>query len=388
MSRQDKYGFYQVGDQRFYSKLEAVQLSVQNGKPVHWNFNDEVYSNLNWEIEPVESLEVLYAQRAQQLREKYDHLVLWFSGGADSTNILNSFIDNDIKLDEVASFVNYEATGDKYNFLNGEIYNVAAPVAEHAKEKQPWLKHTVIDLAQPIIDHFVISDSKFDWIYHMNTHLNPNNAIKHKIKLLNNDWRKMFETGKKVCFIFGVDKPRVACNRDTGEFYFKFADFVDNSVTANMQINDNPYEFDEFFYWTPDAPDIAIKQGHIIKRYVKSLLVTDEHLLPRKKAMNTMGGAVSVIMDDDFYVLEIQMLHRLVYPNYRPALFQAKAPSLLFTPRDDWFFNLPDSDPAKYAWKVGLEEAWKKVPDVMKVDPNKMSSGFKLMTSKPYNLGE
>jgi len=48
-----------------------------------------------------ESLDFLYALRARQLREKYDYLVLYFSGGADSTNILKTFIDNNIFLDEI-----------------------------------------------------------------------------------------------------------------------------------------------------------------------------------------------------------------------------------------------------------------------------------------------
>ena len=94
-----QYGFYQVGEYKFYSKFEAQILSEKSGLPIRWNFNDEAYDCSNWQVEPVESIGELYRQRAQQLRDQYDYLVLWFSGGADSTNILDSFVLNNIKLD-------------------------------------------------------------------------------------------------------------------------------------------------------------------------------------------------------------------------------------------------------------------------------------------------
>jgi asparagine synthetase B (glutamine-hydrolysing) len=101
--RQDKFGFYQVGDFRTYSKFEAIEQHTKTNKKLQWNFNDTIYRSYKWDQEPKESLSELYRQRAQQIREQYDYVVLWFSGGADSTNILNAFIDNNIKLDEVAS---------------------------------------------------------------------------------------------------------------------------------------------------------------------------------------------------------------------------------------------------------------------------------------------
>ena len=181
--RQDKFGFYQVGDFRTYSKFEAIEQHTKTNKKLQWNFNDTIYRSYKWDQEPEESLSELYRQRAQQIREQYDYVVLWFSGGADSTNILNAFIDNNIKLDEVASYVNYEATGDRFNHLNAEIYHVAAPVVNVAKEKQPWLQHTVIDLAALTIEYFADTSAKFDWIYQVNGYVNPNAAARRDIKL-------------------------------------------------------------------------------------------------------------------------------------------------------------------------------------------------------------
>ncbi len=99
-----RHGVYQVDGISFVNKFDALNLASKNNKEVYWNFNDEVYSSYNWSLPIETSLPELYKQRAQQLRDKYDYLSLFFSGGADSTNVLHSFIDNDIFLDEIIKF--------------------------------------------------------------------------------------------------------------------------------------------------------------------------------------------------------------------------------------------------------------------------------------------
>lgn len=375
----DQFGYYQVGDLKFYSKLEAAHMRDQSGLDMRWNFNEAVFDSYDWSIEPTESLAELYRQRAQQLRDKYDHLVLWFSGGADSTNILDSFVDNDIKLDEVASYVNYEATGDKFNFLNGEVFNVAVPRIAAAQVTQPGLKHRLIDLAKLTMEHFTAKETKFDWIYHMNGYLNPNNASKQDIKLKVPEWREMINAGKRVCFIHGIDKPRVSGMN--GRYYYRFVDLVDTAVSANVQMLNRPWDFDELFYWTPEMPKIAIKQAHVVKKFLK-------HATPTSQYITTENvGLVSTVIDKKIYWLTLDGVNSLVYPNWYPVLYQAKAPSLFFTPRDEWFFKLPDDDPAKYSWRIGLEHIWKITPDSLKKDPTKLEKGFKPFQSKIYDIG-
>ena len=147
------------------SQFEALEPAYKE-----WNSQINVISR--------KDIDELYRQRAHQLRDKYDYVVLWFSGGADSNNVLNSFIDNDIKIDEVVSMINYSATGDKENYLNGEIFHVASPKIIAAQAKQPHLHHRFLDLAQPYIDFFSERES-IDWVYGMNDLLNPNNIVPH-----------------------------------------------------------------------------------------------------------------------------------------------------------------------------------------------------------------
>ena len=95
----DKRGFYQVGQKKFYSKALAIMESQQSGIYPEFNFNDQKFSTYNWGKEPEQSLQEIYRKRALQLREKYDYLVLSYSSGSDSTNILHSFLFNGIKID-------------------------------------------------------------------------------------------------------------------------------------------------------------------------------------------------------------------------------------------------------------------------------------------------
>jgi hypothetical protein len=86
-----KLGYYQVGNQCFTNKYMALNHSSQSDN-FHFDFNNDVFSNCNWSQEPSDDLYEIYRKRAQQLRDRYDNLVLYFSGGVDSTVILMTFL--------------------------------------------------------------------------------------------------------------------------------------------------------------------------------------------------------------------------------------------------------------------------------------------------------
>jgi hypothetical protein len=396
--RQNKFGFYQVGALQTYSKARAVEYHNKTKEKIHWHFNDENYKIYDWTQEPTESLSELYRQRAQQLRDQYDYLVLWFSGGADSTNILNTFIDNNIKLDEVASYVNYEATGDKLNPFNAEIFHVADPVVNVAKQKQPWLKHTVIDVAPLTMKYFADPSVKFDWTYFVNTHVNPNTVSRRDIKLQVPYWTKMFDTGKKVGFINGIDKPKVTGLNQ--KYYYQFYEVIDGAVTPEIQMLNRSWDFNELFYWPEDHPKIAIKQGHVIKNFLKTCQRSSPSFTDNKLLASTVSVANAGDTSDQFGVLnytgkdrkKIQYLtlpglHTLIYPKWQPVLYQVKPPSLTFSFRDTWFFNQSNNESTKYAWQTGLNHRWNSTPAGLKNDWQNIHAGFKYLLGPTYCLG-
>jgi hypothetical protein len=86
----DRLGCYRVGDLKFYSKLEAIEMHTRTGIHPHWDFNEAAFSSYDWTTEPEENLLELYRQRAQQLRNKYDYIVL---ENINMKNIFESFND-------------------------------------------------------------------------------------------------------------------------------------------------------------------------------------------------------------------------------------------------------------------------------------------------------
>jgi hypothetical protein len=90
----DQFGYYTVGPNfKTYSKLLAIEEMRRTGTHLEWHFNESQYQAHDWRKEPSTSLDELYRQRAQEIRDKYDYVVLWYSGGPDSWNILNTFIN-------------------------------------------------------------------------------------------------------------------------------------------------------------------------------------------------------------------------------------------------------------------------------------------------------
>jgi hypothetical protein len=386
MFNYDQHGFYTVGGQKFYSKFAAIQHSDKTGIDVKWHFNEDVFDLYDWTREPTESLSALYAKRARQLRENYDYLILWFSSGPDSMNILDTFIDNDIKIDELVSFVNYEATKDKYNHLNNEIFNQAIPKYEAVRQQQPDLKFTLLDHCQLIMDVFSNQTAKFDWIYQINNVVNPHSTARQHAISYNPEWRRLIDSGKRVGFIAGVDKPKVA--GINGSYYFRCIDGTSDIVPfLNDQLNRVSGHYNEFFYWSPGVPELLIKQAHTVKNFLKSANEFTDGIVDQdlRTCWTTINGKV--------YWITMDRLNALIYPKWQPSVHNSsKVKSIIFTSNDTWFFNLPDSDPAKYSWRVGLEHRWNQTPNRYKKlthddNTHPMFNGFKPIVGKNYFLG-
>jgi len=100
----DRNGFYQVGKRKTYLKTEFMEWYDLMPTDWHWNYNDEFFGQFDWSKEPKETINELYKQRALELREQYDYLALYYSGGHDSSNVLYAFLDNGIPIDEVVTY--------------------------------------------------------------------------------------------------------------------------------------------------------------------------------------------------------------------------------------------------------------------------------------------
>lgn len=337
------FGYYRVGDYLTFSKFDALDVQQKLGGAVTWHFNDEVYSSYDWGKEPKEDLNQLYMDRARQLRAKYDYLVLMYSGGSDSYNMVMSFINAGIPIDEVACLTYYKGdAGNRSSAMNREIYESAMPTAYALRDSNPIFSNMVIreiDMTDIGVNLFK-NMSMFDYLYYTSNCTSVWNISKSFIRESIPALRSLCQE-KKVGFVHGSEKPQSLIFYN-GKFIYRFKSMLDGVLPARTQELNRPEEHDEFFYQTPDAPLITIKQVHIIKNFIRSLRGPHEYT---SDVAGSGPFCFPVLCNGQFktYFLTTYGLNKLIYPWYDSTMFsQPKAANMFYTLRDQWFYKSQD----------------------------------------------
>jgi len=341
----DKRGFYQVGNQKFYRKVDAILEDQKTNIGVHWNFNDDVFGTFDWQS-PVElSMKSLYGIRAKQLREKYDYLVLCYSGGIDSYTILRSFIDNNIFLDEILIFGPFKGTESTAN-SSDEAWNLRSEIELQAI---PILKKLDINFNTKVTFYDYTDDllkyyNNKNWILDFNPGVRYNASMPKNILIHNStrNYLMQYDKGRRVGFIHGIDKPRVTFHDDS--YYMYFLDVqLSISVGDFNQVNDLYWENDELFYWSPDLPEMLSKQAQIISAWFD----LNPHL---RNLLDFRSG--KGLVPEEYY----SIINPLVYQDYcKDIVFKVKKPyNPLYQENEYWFRN---EDISAYKnWKTGLDD--------------------------------
>jgi hypothetical protein len=343
LEQNDKLGYYTVGTKKFYGKVEALIEATKTKEFPIWHYNRNVFDNVKWQEEPQTPLRELYRMRAQQLREKYDWIRIEASGGGDSTTALLSFLNNGIHIDEVV--FRYPKTGEKN--VHNDPYNTkcentlsewefaAKPLLNWISTNHPRVKITVHDYSENMLKQG-LDDS---WVFKTKDYFQPGHCFKHdNVGFI--DHRRDAEAGKKICVLYGIDKPRM-CVKDNKWFVY----FMD--LQANHS-NSVVYEYDnitnEYFYWSPDLPELVCKQAHIIKNWF---------MMPQNKPLQfVVKWPNNSIANRTTYE---QMVKPLIYPDYDPATFQVIKPSNSFYNEMDYWFYVNFQETQVYkTWQAGL----------------------------------
>lgn len=373
----DKLGYYTVGQEKIYHKPLALIKATETRTFPQWHFNKEVFDPYPWHVEPSASLNELYRIRAQQLRDRYDYIRLEVSGGADSTVVLYSFLKNGIFLDEIVT--RWPKAGEK--FIPPDPYNTkpentlseweyaAKPLLEWVNMYSPRTKITVHDFSKDMLT------GKHDesWIYRARDWLLPSYPFKTAIDALD-DHKHTLDRGKSVCILWGVDKPKV-CIKD-GKWYAYFMDIQANNCSSDIGSYTNVTN--EYFYWTPDLPELICKQAHIVKnwfdqpvnKYLQHILRWPNYSLSQRATYESI-------------------IKPLVFPEYDPSTFQVSKPSSSFyNEMDAWFYpNFQEWDYYQ-AWQAGLKYLENKIdPRYFNFEMKKPTS-FIGFVSPFYYLGD
>jgi hypothetical protein len=375
-----KNGYYKVGNKFFSHKTFAlVEASKTKHSPI-WEFNSDVFGRYNWQQQINESLTELYKSRALQLREKYDYLLVTFSGGADSSNVIDSFILNNIHIDEIIihwpkslTDGKYTVSSDrsKFNILS-EWQLAAKPKLDHIQKFYPNIKITFSDLDDLGEEYneelFRIASDTLDF-----PNIKRQRSIhKRSCELLN--------AGFNVATIYGFDKP---CLYTIDQSLY--AGFLDQRAHVVSDLYKDLSRNIEYFYWSPDLPKLAIKQAQILYEYFKSNPESLK-LLPQREIINGMIKPKYIPSDFDFEVART-ITSKLLYPSWDLNTFQADKPTdFIKCEHHEWIRVHASNERFLESHKVALQHQFNLIDDYYFKNRNKLSS-YGVYTSGKYILG-
>ena len=310
------FDYYNSENGKVYdNRYDAVYDKYHNNEMVYFYYRDEEYDKINWKIEPSENLAQLYKERAQQIRDTYDYVVLCYSGGIDSTNVLESFYYNNIHIDEIVSVGSFsqDTTKDIDLNHNKDIYdNVATSLnAFHL----PNTKKSFIDYTTYFNDLNNFSLYKeYNAEYYKYIGAYPSVTY-----LFWYDLPKFLNLKRNSIIIYGIEKPFI--QRD--EFGKFFVQFSDSSIKGYSKYNISGIHRTNF-YSDPESEKILRKQFHTIINHYNHQEYKENYLNPETYT---------------------DTIHKLIYDLKNPLRFiSKKGTNVFFSGRDKFLKYKQNSD--------------------------------------------
>lgn len=258
--------YWSVAKKIFYNKFDALTYASQIKQRVNFSFYDDTWDKFSRLGLGTTNLNELYKKRAQQLRDEYDYLILYFSGGADSFNVLRSFIDNGIRLDEVCVkwpmvviekqlYTPNTRDATAYNYLSEWDYAIK-PVLDQLAQTHPEIKIEISDWSENFTPD-IYNEENLKKVGAWN-----DVEIGYTLATSPNEI-KLAEKGKRVASIYGIEKPLIGYGENA--WWMSFEDAAIN-VGIPMEHSQNTIEY---FYWSPKMPELAFEQAYCLCRYLE-----------------------------------------------------------------------------------------------------------------------
>lgn len=334
----DELGYYKVGNEKFYNKILAMFRAQQLKVGMEWVFNDDVFAATNWQVEPDTDIDEYYRIRAKQIREKYDYIVIFCSGGADSTNVFYSFVKNGFHVDEVVGSAPMSGLRDWHspnptdtspeNTID-ETFLTQIPFLKKIEKEYPQTKVTLHDYFDDMLAY-----KADDWLLKCNDWLHPTMAGRYNLDRLTH-LKRIAESGKKIAVVQGIDKPYIVRGRNN--FYLVFRDSIYNNKYNSVN---HPNTDQVFFYHTPELPQMMVKSAHLTAKFLmrpENQAIYDAMVLNDKRITGTDNMPNMINWNVGTYERGIIPA---IYPAIKKYAFQAGKPDRMFLGKHDhWFYK-------------------------------------------------
>jgi len=333
-------GYYTVGNKIFYDKLTAILDASKQQEEVNWHFNEETYNSYDWTVEPELSLDEYYKLRAQQIREEYDYVIILCSGGGDSTNVVWSFLNNRIHVDEVVASAPLKGLSNwKVNDVDTRAGNTMSetvlaqlPLMKDIHTKHPEVRITINDYFETLLSY-----ETDEWIFRCGEWIHPSSGARYDLDKQTHI-KQLAEQGKKIAIVYGIDKPHLFYGKDDS------VNIMISDLTVNVQrppFKDKyPNVQNVLFYFAPGIAHMQIKQAHVLAKWIhmpENKLVAEKILDYRKPIYSLEQSRIR----HSFYE---RAIIPCIYPSTNRKVFQGHKPTRMFLgEHDDWFYSLHNS---------------------------------------------
>lgn len=334
----DKYGSWQVADKIFYNSYDAYKYSSDILTRCYFNYHHAVWEKFDRSQLGKHSLPYLYKLRAQQLRDNYDYLILYYSGGADSHNILKTFVDNNIKLDEVCIKWPKPLVDGKFynvNSLDTSASNYWSEWDYCVKPVLDWLKNNKPEI-KIVIKDFIGNPDQFDvdQLFTESTCHGFHAGLLLNSKVSDSEI-EMINKGKTVGNIYGVDKPLLELDSQNNISIF----FLESTMMTAVRSIANPYGA-ELFYWSPNMPIIVFEQAYQLAEYYR--INTDDKKFLIKPVNERKPTDLSTTEQS---LAQHQIAKKIIYEHTWDDRFQSLKPgSKARIDKFNWFFECTEFD--------------------------------------------
>jgi len=253
----------------FKTKLEAMMYEHSSPVPAQgfFHFYEDQFSRLNSAAEPEKTLAVLLKERAQELRDSYQYLRFWLSGGSDSMTALQAFVDNNIYIDEIVIHL-YD--NDDINQIDHFGKRALADVAfPYLQTHQDQLKNTKINVYR--------SDINTLERWHLDTdrtgepaHLHGFDSQILQFRLSTTGAMLTYQTPDAAswCDIIGGTKPKLMLKNNRWYLYI-----IDGALLSIQAA-----ETTEDFFVSKSVPTLFLKTAHLLKNHLETLNLNEEEV--------------------------------------------------------------------------------------------------------------
>lgn len=265
MSKLDDFNpnvYWEVDGKKYYRNADALVASSESNSKIKFYYHNDAFDRFNWEVEPPQTFNQLCAIRAQQLRDNYKYLRLWYSGGADSHTVLRTFLDNNIHLDEIA-MIRVGVIDEFDTHANVEINRRSVPYLNSIRHSIPKTKISTVDISASDYLEYYQSD---DWFLQARIYDFADDA-----GVIISGYESIERGGLSIpddcAEITGGDKSKLIRHDDV--YYIPIVD----SSFPYLHITTL-----EEFYITPDLPELHSKQSHVLKHLLENMFPKDQDL--------------------------------------------------------------------------------------------------------------